>query len=418
MSQIFSPFNPKSTTEQPPKLSQENEQEALFSQRANSAWGAAFVTTEAVSAATDAVADGFAELFQTLDDGTPVTDSHFEILRMTHNAAVRLLQSGPGGQHSREPVSLLGETKDRQATLALTALGEPLRSILWLIDAERLTVEQTSTIMRSSNTEVTQAIRQARAQFRRYYVDATRRDGLNSACIETLDLLAGYGNQSLTPDEITTVDAHLTNCDSCRNIVTKLTDLESRLHSAIPSIPAWTRQYVMDTWDAISNSTALRATPIKNFHGSKTLRSFATAAAACVVIGAIIIALIYPSDNKKATHETASSQLPVPANASTHTTIPFDDQATVPTPVFETHAVSTSPDAINPAANATANSSASKNKNPTTTTLAITSTTATVQTSATQPPVDNRLVDLPPATTTTAPTTTTMPSESSDRSQH
>jgi DNA-directed RNA polymerase specialized sigma24 family protein len=396
----------------------DDSQDALFSQRATSAWGIAFVTTEAVTTATDAVADGFAELFQEIENGTKPDDTHFEALRLTRAAATRILDAGPGGRHSREPVSLLGETKDRQATLALTALTEPARSILWLIEAEHLGLEQTAQIMELPTGEIEFAIRQARSDFRRYYVDATKRDGLQYGCRETLELLAAYSNQTLNAGEKAPVEAHLATCDACRSVTTKLSDLESRLQAAIPSIPAWTRQYVMDTWEAISTHEHLTNLDSKRRLNVPLLsRTAAMAVAGVAVITAITIGLVFPAADKDENRETTSSQLAAPT-ASTTTTIsnatPDDDEPSVATPSFRS---ATAEESTNAATGnnivSTADSSnamATSAMKPTVTTAVVPTTTTLRKISdTTAPPVEqdesgNVLLDLP---SVPAPTTTT-----------
>jgi hypothetical protein len=404
--------------------SADNKQDALFSQRANSAWGIAFVTTEAVTSATDAVADGFAELFQEVETGNAPSDTHFEALRLTRTAAMRILAAGPGGRHSREPVSILGETKDRQATLALTALIEPSRSALWLIEAEHLSVERTAEIMGQSVSATEAVIRRARSDFRRFYVEAARRNGTHAGCTGTLDLLAGYGNQALNAGQRSAVDNHLATCDSCRAIVAKLDDLESRLQSAIPPVPAWTRQYVMDTWEAISThqsvthiNTKRRSTPLLAGH------RLGTAVAAVAIVAATVVGLTYPSDENDGNRETTSSQLaapapPTPAEVGSSTTTD-DHEPSVATPIFRPTPVETTSDVaastaptVATAGSGTPGRSETTNDEPVnrtvnTTASTTSSTTAAVKvTNTTTPPVeddDDVLVDLPsvPASTTT-----------------
>lgn len=417
MSQVFSPFknNPNESGNAVP--SSDDTQDSVFAQRANSAWGIAFVATEAVSTATDAVADGFAELFQELENETSPQDTHFEILRLTRNAAIRLLETGTGGRHSREPVSILGETKDRQATLALTALTEPARSVLWLIEAERLSVEQTTRIIGSTATETSSVIREARTDFRRYYVDATRRDGLNAGCVETLDLLAAYGSESITDTDRAAVDSHLAVCDSCRNIVAKLGDLESRLQAAIPAIPAWTRQYVMDTWDAISTSGNLIAIHADATQPTSNLlvRKVATAVAGVAIVAATAIGLTYPAKDADKQHETTSSQLAAPTNAGTSNAATAEtDEPSVATPDFRADAKTVAPTTTAASAmtvvETSDNQSAATKTAKTSPTSAPTTTAPT--TTTTQPVNEDVLVDLPPIA---ASTTTTTAQQQSDR---
>jgi DNA-directed RNA polymerase specialized sigma24 family protein len=419
----MTPIEPSSAKPADVSLSQDS----LFSQRANSAWGIAFVTTEAVSTATDAVADGFAELFQEVEGGSEPQDTRFEALRLTRAAAVRLLQAGPGGRHSREPVSILGETKDRQATLALTALTEPSRSVLWLIEAERLSVEQTAVIMDTPSETVSAVIRRARSDFRRYYVDATKRDGLNAGCVDTLDLLASYSSQSLNAGERSSVENHLATCDSCRNIVAKLNDLESRLHAAIPAIPAWTRQYVMDTWEAISTHetvTGLHAKePSKN---TNMVRRLATAVAGVAIISATVIGLTYPAKEDIEPRETTSSQLAAPPEAGEPGGgNPTDDnEPSVATPSFsattEQPAV-TADDAVSETADAQSSTQAVATHTTVREVETVEATTTTVpkveSTTTTTPDSEdeNVLVDLPPVPASTTTTTTARQSNGRNR---
>lgn len=405
MGQVTSTMNTSPTESN----SAESEQEAIFSQYANSAWGIAFITTEAVTSATDAVGEGFTELFRAHAKSISVESTKFAILQYTRYAAARIIEEGPHTRHSREPVSLLGETKDRQATLALTALSEPLRSILWLTEAERLTADQVGKILSLSVTDVFSNARQARVDFRRFYVDATKRDGLNAACNNNLDHLAAYGSQSLDATERIAVEAHLATCDSCRGIVAKLSDLETRLRAAIPAIPAWTRQYVLDTWDSIKETENIIPLPVKpaaQKKGTNVTRNIATAVAGLAIIGATVIGLTYPSKDKNNPAETSSSQLAAPENAhTTEAPVGGDDTSAVTTPVFR----ATPPATATNSQNAVVAADANKKAVVVTTPPATTVTTAAPTTTTTQP--SNALVDLPPVPNANSAPTTQAPTQ-------
>lgn len=390
---------------------EETEHDALFSQHANAAWGIAFVTTQAVSNATDAVADGFCELFHAIDDGNQIEDERHEILRMTHAAALRI-SNGGNGEHAREPVSLLGETKDRQATLALAALPQPLRSTLWLIDGEGLNFEQASAIVQSSTDETMSMVDQARSQFRRFYIDANQHDRLDNQCTDQLELFGAYADGELDRESIALVDTHLEDCDSCRSLMARLVDLESRLHAAIPTIPAWTRQYVHDTWDAIYNSAQLfEAKPSAPLDKSTRARLIGSAVAGLVVIVAIGLAYAFPGDDKAAIKDSASTQLPAPSRLTTTTAFDPSQQSAVATPdltavpaettttVAPTTVTLTS---VTPERNGTQDQRSTSA--PVRQTAPVTAGTSSA-TTTTSPPADDRLVDLPPVPATTTPST-------------
>lgn len=390
----------------------DEDHDALFACHANAAWGIAFATTEAVSTATDAVASGFADLFQARAEGAEITSARLAVIKNTRDAALAIKAEEPVG----EPVSLLGETNDRQATLALTALDESSRSLLWIVDAEGLTSTEAASILGIPAEEVDSKLDVARADFRRQYVDATRRDGMNSECVEVLDQLAAYSDHSLEHDAVATVDAHLIDCDQCRNIAARLTDIEGRLRAAIPSIPAWTRQYVADTWETIANSAALFSRrPVTETEAGQHLRIVAYVAATLIVVAATVIGLSFSPDKTGGNKESASSKLSAPS--TTTSTVPTDGPS-VATPIFPLDDESNTPQSERDTRSTEPNMNSSQTPVGAADVEITSDETSNATTTTTQPEnrhSENRLVDLPPATvkptattsTTKVPTTTT-----------
>lgn len=359
----------------------------LFEQLGGSGWGVAFAAADAVGPAADALSRGFAETLHGVDAGKSGTDVRVELLRNTRNAAL----SDPANQepifvgaHAREPLTLLGETKDRQATLAFTALPEELRSALWLSEAEGLTVTRTAALLNKGHKEAEELIRQARANFRGYYVDAVKRDGLGAECSATLDKLAGYVGRTLPAGEVATVENHLADCKNCRGIVMSLDDLEGRLHAAIPPLPAWARQQVADTWADFAPVTAVPAfyrEPAAETTNRRPAIIGGVAVAAAAILALLGVTVLGGGGSSKTTVAIVVTTTTVGA-VDTPTTGAPETTTTIASPAVATPAVIPE----------------------TTTTTAVPATTTTPPTTA-KPRVTTTTTAAPkpPATTTTLP---------------
>ncbi len=399
----------------------------LFAAIGGSAWGIAFSAADAVSPATVAVAAAFTETLQLFDSGLATHDVKTEVLHATRLAALAGAANdepeeptvrGGDGRHAREPVSLLGETNDRQATLAFTALPEPMRSALWLVECERLSISRTSRLLDLSFKAAEDIVRQARAGFRRYYVEAIRREGLDRVCVATLEHMAAYLNRSLNAGDMAAIEHHLAGCDHCRGAVTKLDDLESCLRDAIPQLPAWTRQLVADQWSEIAptNSEMYNREPrVWWLSTSRHSRVMAGAAAAVVIFGAVALLGRLGGDDSSINPQLATadstqldrafdksvSTLKINAPTSTSTAPAV---ASTPAPEVETTvAPTTAPPTTVHAADApttVAPPTSTVRRLPTTTS---TSTTTTVPPATTTPPT------VPPTTATTSLTLVDVP---------
>lgn len=208
----------------------------LFETFASSGWGLAFAAADAVGPAADAVVEGIVTLLREAQRGVLIETASLLVLATTHRAALDSsdayrLSLQAGRESSREPVSLLGETRDRQAALAFASLTEPQRCALWLIEVEHLEIASAAHILQVDTGELAVQIASAQDLFRQYYSQGVHR--------------TFHGSD--TPE----------GCDECGTSAVRLDDMESCVRAAIPPLPAWTRQQLTDKWEALGEIALL-----------------------------------------------------------------------------------------------------------------------------------------------------------------
>jgi DNA-directed RNA polymerase specialized sigma24 family protein len=381
----------------------------LFDALADSAWGTAFSVTDAVGPAADAVTRAFSELLQLFDNGLAVGDVRTELLRLTRSIALNATSDNhahswaelSSGAHAREPLNLLGETKDRHATLAFTALSERLRSALWLTEAECFSITKVAQLMSETHRNTEDLVRQARAQFRTYYVDAVKRSGVVDGCAPILDKLAQYVGRSLNAGDLSAVEHHLGDCKECRAIVLKLDDLGGRLNAAIPPVPAGIRQQIGEAWAMYvpAAKKSEKAGPQKRRRRNVALLVGAVVVAA-LALGVGAAELLGSTNSKPGVRQVAAAPL---ANSSVGTpkvlTLPTTTSTTEPAPTSTTTEPAPTSTTTEPARKAATGPSVAAVTAPrasTTTTTTNTTTTNAPTPAAPQPASEYTLVNLPP----------------------
>lgn len=260
-----------------------------------------------------------------------------------------------------------------------------MRSALWLTEAESFSITKTSQLLGETHKATEELVRSARAGFRGYYVDAVKRNSLADGCSDTLDKLAAYVGRTLPAGDVANVEHHLADCKDCRSIVMKLDDLESRLHAAIPSLPAWTRQQVADTWTTYVPLTAAKEVSGKDEKEAKKggggwIGLIAVAAAALIVF---VGSGVFNADSDEKV-----------ANQSTTTAGPTTVPNAVATPGVGSPTTSLTPQETTTSAVEAPTSDAPRRSTPTTQPRR--STTTRPRTSTTAPNTGYTLVDLPP----------------------
>ncbi len=268
----------------------------FFAAIGGAAWGLAFVSTESVSQGVQAVAQGISRTLLPLRDEASGDDIRVDTLRNVRNVGNELSSpdtsdgadlASDRGEHIDEPVSLLGETQDRQATLALTALDEPQRVALWLTGAEHFGAERAGKVLGKSADEVSHLVDEAQVSFRKYYLDATRREDLDAECVMALNNLGDYVDRSLDTDGIAATELHLVNCAHCRGVVIRISELSPRLRAAIPPVPTITRQRVTEAWSDTSVTAPVITLPATS--STKDHRGGMIAATAAAVVFALLL---------------------------------------------------------------------------------------------------------------------------------
>lgn len=219
----------------------------FFASIAPSAWGIAYAVTEHTEPAAEAVTAGVAATLKEVTDDAEAFDLHERLFANVRDAGLRLNESEQVTiDIGREPISPLGESQDRAATLAFAALDEPQRTGLWLTGAEHLSNERAGNVLSMATEEVDDMTDEARNAFRKYYLDSTRRDGLDPECVAALDRLGAYVDRSLNTEGVAATELHLVNCAQCRSVVLRISDVSTRIRAAIPPVPTWLEQHVRD----------------------------------------------------------------------------------------------------------------------------------------------------------------------------
>lgn len=202
----------------------------LFETLGGRLWGVAFAAADAVGPAADAVVEGMIELLRGTYRNTEIAeDVRTSTFKATFRAALGLAEThrnstGPSDQPSREPMSLLGETKDRQAALAFAGLTEVQRCALWLIAVEQMDVKKAATVIGVSSEQLSREASTAEGRFRTHYIEKSHR--------------------SPHPEKNEA-------CDECLALSARCADLETCVRAAIPPLPLWTRQQLFDTWESL-----------------------------------------------------------------------------------------------------------------------------------------------------------------------
>lgn len=214
-------------------------------------WAARGVADNADDAA-DAVADAFADVFRVVRTGRFPADADFlpYVVTAARRAAIdqlrRAARTVPGDDLDRAE-SPATTTRPSERVVAVESaelvarafLGLPshLRSVLFLTEVERLSMREASVVLGVTPNAVAQRAVRARARLRQRYLQAHLAPWADEACRPTVEKLGAYVGGGLAPRDLRKVDAHLSQCEACRNRVTELRDLSSVLRRAVLPVP-------------------------------------------------------------------------------------------------------------------------------------------------------------------------------------
>ncbi len=116
------------------------------------------------------------------------------------------------------------------ASQAFASLNERWRTVLWYKEVEGLPPRQIATIMGISAHGVSELASRAREALRSGWVEAHLSENTtDNECKPTLKRIQRFQRGRLTRAASRDVEAHLTGCDSCKNAVKEVADLNRQL---------------------------------------------------------------------------------------------------------------------------------------------------------------------------------------------
>jgi RNA polymerase sigma factor (sigma-70 family) len=264
----------------------------LYRRHVQAAWGVAQAVTGNHDDAADAVAEAFASVLRSLADVRP---SEFRpyLMAATRNAAIdivrrtaRVMVTDDVGAFEAPtadpgPVdSLVGGENATLVRQAFAGLPERWRSVLWLVEVERVPPRDVAEIVGTSANNVAQIAARARSRLRERYAQSHVRNHAASRCDFTVNNLGAYFNNGLTPGHVAKVDEHLENCRLCRDRLAELRDLGLPLRASMIALPAALRLATGDRLDSAKGAlTAIRdpgvsATALRPDWPAATARGF------------------------------------------------------------------------------------------------------------------------------------------------
>ena len=227
--------------------------EQLYRRHVQAAWRVAQAVAGNPDDATDAVADAFIRVFQSVRLGRLDDAAHFRpyLLSASRNAAVDVLRRtgrirptdtldnlDSPSEWGVPSEAMLDGVDSSLVAAAFRSLPERWRSVLWLTEVEGITPKEAAPLLGVSPNGVAQLAVRARAGLRERFLQAhLRRSDVEHDCRHTVDRLGAYVAGGLAPREIAKVDQHLAGCEACRCRLVELEDLGSTLRRVAVPLP-------------------------------------------------------------------------------------------------------------------------------------------------------------------------------------
>lgn len=201
--------------------------------------------------AADAVAEAFTRVFDAIASGrAPQMQFRPYLLMSVRNAAIdqrrranRLTPAGDMGDHDGPATDagpsdrLAGGEDSALIAEAFADLPPRWQAVLWLTEVEGRPPREAADVLGLSANNVSQLAVRARARLRERYLQAHVRNGVPSTCQGTVDALGAYLAGTLAPGARGRVEAHLDNCQACRERVAEVEDLGMVIRRALGPVP-------------------------------------------------------------------------------------------------------------------------------------------------------------------------------------
>lgn len=246
--------------------------EALYRRHADTAWRVAYAVTGNADDASDAVAEAFTRVMQSLTSGRLADASLFRsyLMAATRNAAIDVSRRGGRVHHTdkleqlddRVRVATPGERVNDAADLSFVAqafrsLPERWRSVLWLTEVEGIPPKEAAALLGVTPNNAAQLAVRARAGLRERFVQAHLKgsEPVPTACRFTVERLGGYVTGRLAPRDLAKVDQHLAACEGCRRRHDELEDVGGSLRRILVPVPMLLGSTVLAKWQLAGAGT-------------------------------------------------------------------------------------------------------------------------------------------------------------------
>lgn len=223
--------------------------EELFRRYGASAWGLAAAITRRADDAQKAVVAAFAAAFGGSSPSLPAGQS----ARPRLLAAVRHAAAEPS--HAKEGEGAtgalhLGFTAPSILLVrrAFAAVPERLRSVLWLLDVQGLSLDEAAEVLEVAPGAVAALADRARLGLHEQILHDGLRATSPLACRRTSELLDAYVAESLDTAKERRVRRHLDGCDGCRERLAALDDVVPALRNVVLPLPLTLLAAARDRW--------------------------------------------------------------------------------------------------------------------------------------------------------------------------
>jgi DNA-directed RNA polymerase specialized sigma24 family protein len=223
--------------------------EELFRRHGASAWGLAVAVTRQADAAERAVVSAFAAAFGGTSPALPAGRSaRPRLLAAVRHAAVSVDDRTDAG--SATGALHLDSTAPSIALVrrAFAAVPERLRSVLWLVDVQGLSLDEAAEVLEVAPSAVAALADRARLGIHEQILHDGLRPPSPIGCRRASELLDAYVSESLDTAKERKVRRHLDGCEGCRERLSALDDVVPALRNVVLPLPLTLMDAARERW--------------------------------------------------------------------------------------------------------------------------------------------------------------------------
>lgn len=225
--------------------------EELHRRHGGTTWRLALAVTRRPAPAAAAVAAGWATVLtgrKGRSGAVADRDVRSALLRATRHAALDLdHHDGP----AHPPAALAFEGTDAAVALttaAFAGIPERWRSVIWLLDVERLPLDEVGRALELAPDATASLADRARHGLREQALHRSVDQSDPLACRRTADRLGAYVDETLAEADEARVRGHLDGCDVCRDRLAMIDDLVPALRSSAHPAPVDLGEAIVACW--------------------------------------------------------------------------------------------------------------------------------------------------------------------------